>query len=168
MAQTLIALTESARFEAAMGRRPCARSQHFSVHYLGEQELSTGRQVASAEDVDDPPPAGLGQVLRLGMVVPKRHARRSVTRNLLKRQIRARVHERLADLPGGAWVLRLRAPFDRQQFPSAASAALGSAVRAELEGLLVEARRRAARGDARGPGPGGVRAAVAIEVGAAR
>lgn len=165
MAQTLIALTESARFEAAMGRRPCARSTHFCAHYLGEQELSTGPDAIAAGPVDDRPDAPVARVLRLGMVVPKRHARRSVTRSLLKRQIRARVRERLADLPAGAWVLRLRAPFDRQQFPSAASAALGVAVRAELESLLAEALRRTDRGDARAPGPGRARA---VEAGSVR
>jgi ribonuclease P protein component len=39
------------------------------------------------------------------------------------------------------WVLRLRSPIDRQQFPSAASDALRRAVHDELETLL----RRAAR-----------------------
>lgn len=157
-----------------MGCRPCARSLHFSAHYLGEQKLSTGVEAAAVGAVDDLPPTGPAQVLRLGMVVPKRHARRSVTRSLLKRQIRARVRERLAELPPGAWVLRLRAPFDRQQFPSAASAALGAAVRVELEGLLDEALRRAGRGDSRGAGranPGASRRAAsgaASEVGPTR
>ena len=70
----------------------------------------------------------------MGMVVPKRHARRSVTRQLLKRQIRAAFAER-PGMPPGMWVVRLRSPFDRQQFPSAASDALRQAARAELAQL---------------------------------
>lgn len=57
-------------------------------------------------------------------------------------------------MPPGIWVVRLRSPFDRQQFPSAASEALRKAARAELSQLLekVQARspeRRTARADAR-------------------
>lgn len=83
------------------------------------------------------------QPCRLGLVLPKKQARRSVTRSLLRHQARealrrhgeaARVACHLeTELDG--WVLRLRAPFDRQQFPSAASEALNAAVRAELEEL---------------------------------
>jgi ribonuclease P protein component len=39
-------------------------------------------------------------------------------------------------MPPGLWVVRLRSPFDRQKFPSAASDALRQAARAELAQLL--------------------------------
>ena len=81
----------------------------------------------------------------LGAVVPKRHARRSVTRTLLKRQIRAVVSGHIGALAGGLWVIRLRAPFDRAVFSSAASDALKCAARDELDQLLVSAVRRAGR-----------------------
>lgn len=76
----------------------------------------------------------------LGMVVPKRHARRSVTRTLLKRQIRVAFAEGEAAqlLPPGLWVVRLRMPFDRKQYPSASSDALRAAARAELQGLVAK------------------------------
>jgi ribonuclease P protein component len=77
----------------------------------------------------------------MGAVVPKRHARRAVTRSLLKRQMRA-AFERQRGLPGGLWVLRLRAPFDRTRFPSAASNALRRAAQDELDALLADAARR--------------------------
>jgi len=73
----------------------------------------------------------------LGVVVPKRHARRAVTRTLLKRQIRASVAARAAALPGGLWVVRMRSGFERERFPSAASDALRRVVREELEGLVA-------------------------------
>jgi ribonuclease P protein component len=85
--------------------------------------------------------AALG--LWLGAVVPKRHARRAVTRTLLKRQIRAVVAERAGALLGGLWVVRLRAPFDKAVFPSAASDALRLCARDELERLLGAAAQRA-------------------------
>ena len=76
-----------------------------------------------------------------GAVVPKRHARRSVTRSLLKRQIRAALTRHAAALPPGLWLVRLRPSFATQQFPSAASAALRAAAQLELDGLLARAGR---------------------------
>jgi ribonuclease P protein component len=79
----------------------------------------------------------------LGLVVPKRHARRAVTRTLIKRQIRdvaAHCGERLA---AGIWVVRLRLPFDPARFPSAASDAL----KLEARGELVRLFERAALGE---------------------
>jgi ribonuclease P protein component len=82
----------------------------------------------------------------LGAVVPKRHARRSVTRTLLKRQIRAVVASHASALAGGLWVVRLRAPFDRARFTSAASDELKRSAREELEGLIGSAAKRVAVG----------------------
>ena len=73
----------------------------------------------------------------LGAVVPKRHARRAVTRSLLKRQIRAAVGAHSGSMAPGLWVVRLRCGFDRAAFPSAASAALEHAARDELDRLLL-------------------------------
>jgi len=73
----------------------------------------------------------------LGSVVPKRLARRAVTRNLVKRQIRAAFSVGAAGgLPPGLWVVRLRAPIDRKAFPSASSDALRRVLHAELERLI--------------------------------
>jgi ribonuclease P protein component len=86
----------------------------------------------------------------LGAVVPKRHARRAVTRSLLKRQIRVCLTSRAEACPQawppGIWVVRLRAPFDRAQFPSAGSGALRSAARAELDAVFDGVQRRLASG----------------------
>jgi ribonuclease P protein component len=72
----------------------------------------------------------------IGAMVPKRWARRAVTRNAIKRQIYA-VSNCFADrLPSAAHVVRLRATFDRKQFISATSEQLKIAVRQELEQLF--------------------------------
>jgi len=73
------------------------------------------------------------------MVVPKKHARRAVTRNLIKRQMRALMDSAGAGLPDGLWVLRLKAPFDRKVYTSPASAQLLQAARDELQLLLQRA-----------------------------
>ena len=90
-------------------------------------------------------PAAVPEGCWLGMVVPKRHAKRSVTRSLLKRQIRAAVG--LSNTPAralnpGLWVVRLRAPIDRKLYPSAASEALRSAMHDELRGMMDLALQR--------------------------
>lgn len=72
-------------------------------------------------------------------MVPKRWARRAVTRNTIKRQIYA-VSTRFATrLPEAAHVVRLRSTFDRKQFVSATSECLKLAVRSELEQLFERA-----------------------------
>ena len=131
---------------------------HFAVHHVPERpsapakpvskallaQLSTGLETTVSTPVDDSAAPAAPDAVWLGAVVPKRHAKRSVTRSLLKRQIRAAVlgHERA--LAGGLWVVRLRAPFDRKSFVSAGSEALKSAARTELEQVLASAVQRAA------------------------
>lgn len=140
-------------FERVLGRQSRARSAHFALHHLSANpapsawhaarlrtasaELSTGESQPVHNSVDQDPPAA-PQGCWVGIVVPKRHAKRSVTRQLLKRQIRAAFAER-PGMPPGMWVVRLRSPFDRQKFPSAASDALRQAARAELAQLLDRA-----------------------------
>ena len=75
----------------------------------------------------------------LGFVVPKRHAKRAVTRNLIKRHMRAVAESNASRLARGAWVLRLRAGFDAATYAAARSDALAEAVRGELLVLLERA-----------------------------
>lgn len=137
-------------FERVLRSPPWARSAHFALHHLAGRpapparagreppavELSTGHVPVATPLVDDSPRASSGPSRWLGLVVPKRHARRSVTRSLLKRQIRCAMADGEAGLPAGLWVVRLRAPFERAAFPSAASEALRRAARLELAALV--------------------------------
>ena len=81
----------------------------------------------------------------MGALVPKRWARRAVTRNAIKRQIYAVSASLETGLPTAAHVVRLRSGFDRARFASATSNALKHAVRAELELLFGQAMRTAAQ-----------------------
>ena len=115
-------------------------------------ELSTGQGYTSTAGVDDlqvsslptlvetPIPTG-GLDRWLGLVVPKRHAKRAVTRTLVKRQIRTVAAACAPLLEPGLWVVRQRFPFDPKLFPSAASDALKEAARAELRALFDRAVR---------------------------
>lgn len=150
-------LVASADFERVLGQRSVAATPHFAVHYLdaqpaarpapprstGSSELSTIEEPASAYPVEDflpaAPPAG---PVWVGAVVPKRHARRAVTRSLLKRQIYAAAARHCDRLAPGLWIVRLRTSFDRARFASAASIALRRDARTELDALLASVPTR--------------------------
>ncbi len=109
-------------------------------------DLSTGDAPSCPPSVDESPAAAPVKLHEptiagqwLGLVVPKKHARRSVTRNLIKREMRAVMASAGAALPAGLWVLRLKAPFDRQVYTSPASVPLLQAARDELQLLLQRA-----------------------------
>ncbi len=145
-------LTRSADFERVLATPTRSRTLHFALHHLDAvpsrglpkprvAELSTAADRIDAAPVDDAPAPGRPQGRWWGAVVPKRHARRAVTRTLLKRQIRVAAEREGQTLAGGLWVVRLRAPFDRTVFASAASDALKLAARTELRALLLRAAR---------------------------
>ena len=140
----------TADFAAALTAPALAKSPHFVLHHLAAgpasanqprckpraPELSTGDAPSAASSVDNNQQPSHWW---LGLVVPKRHARRAVSRSVIKRQMRAQADDHRHRLPPGLWLIRLRAPFDRQLFPSAASAALRQAARSELEQIFAGA-----------------------------
>ncbi|RQP24342.1 ribonuclease P protein component [Piscinibacter terrae] len=162
-------IVRSVDFERVLSAPSRARSAHFAVHHVQDRpsqprkpsthrlstELSTGGAPVGKPAVDDAPgdasstpPVPPLQGAWMGVVVPKRYAKRSVTRTLLKRQIRAAVQRQSqggTGLPAGLWVVRLRSPFAVKDFPSAASDALRCAARGELDELMAIAVRRGAR-----------------------
>ncbi len=72
----------------------------------------------------------------VGAMVPKRWAKRAVTRNAIKRQIYTVSADFLPSFPQAAWVVRLRRDFSRKEFVSASSEALTQAVRTEVLALM--------------------------------
>ena len=142
----------AAQSELAMAEVVIESTGHAPVTAKLSTELSTGRPgtpETGVDDLQDPGPQTLvetpvpmGGIDRwLGLVVPKRHARRAVTRTLVKRQIRSVAAACAAQLEPGLWVVRQRSPFDPKQFPSAASDALKEAARTELRALFERAVR---------------------------
>ncbi|MFM7025661.1 MAG: ribonuclease P protein component [Limnohabitans sp.] len=127
------------QFQAALAGGTVSRTTHFALHRL---PLTARVDTPTASpDMAGPAPDEAQALFALGGVwmgamVPKRWARRAVTRNAIKRQIYA-VSSHFADrLPSAAHVVRLRAAFDRRQFISATSGPLKLAVRQELEQLF--------------------------------
>lgn len=141
-------LVDRSDFERLLAAPVRWRSAHFAAHHLivaeaapptpaaeaGSGELSTEGAPSLPQPVDDLSPSK-----RLGVVVPKRHARRAVTRSLLKRLMRECFLERAPALPPGDWLLRLKSPFAVREFPSARSPALAVAARSELRSLFGSA-----------------------------
>ena len=127
------------QFQATLAGGTVSRTAHFALHRLPlTASVDTPKAMA---DTAGPAPLEAQALFALdgvwlGAMVPKRWARRAVTRNTIKRQIYA-VSNRFADrLPRAAHVVRLRAAFDRKQFISATSEQLKMAVRQELEQLF--------------------------------
>lgn len=147
-----------ADFERLLSTRSQGRSAHFALHHLmavpqaagkasrqpRQEKLSTEAGTEPAEPVDNTAEADAPEGHWLGCMVPKRHARRAVTRNLIKRQMRAGFERHAGHLPPGLWLLRLHAGYPVAEFPSARSDALAAAARGELDRLLNAAAARAA------------------------
>lgn len=148
---------DTAGFRVALQAPVVARSTHFAVHRVtgpvpgqGSQDteeviqnLSTENGPSRAQTVDKLPPTVHASPHVLGVMVPKRHAKRAVTRNLVKRLVRETVWVASRQFEGracpGTWLVRLRQPLNRRAFPSAKSDALRLALRAELHQLMQQA-----------------------------
>lgn len=117
------------QFQAVLAGATLARTAHFALH-------SCGLQVA-VEPESAVPALFPVHAVWLGAMVPKRWAKRAVTRNAIKRQIYAVSADFEPKLAERAHVVRLRASFDRAQFVSATSDALKASVRAELQQLFL-------------------------------
>ena len=128
-------LQQKRQFEAVLAGATVARTAHFALHRCA---LDTSSKTTGPGS-DGSQALFAVQAPWIGALVPKRWAKRAVTRNTIKRQIYA-VARDLASLPDAAHVVRLRHAFDRQQFPSATSVALKQALRAELLALFAGAR----------------------------
>jgi ribonuclease P protein component len=120
------------QFQAVLAGSTLARTPHFALHTVALDADLVG---LAAKPLFNVPSVWLGAML------PKRWAKRAVTRNALKRQIYAVSDLYQAQLPVAAYVVRLRSGFDRVQFLSASSEALKLAARAEMHQLLDRATR---------------------------
>jgi ribonuclease P protein component len=128
-------LRTRSQFQAVLTGGIVARTAHFAMH---RADLS-----ATAVDSKTAPAAKRSTSTQgsmcIGAQVPKRLAKRAVTRNAIKRQIYSIGTDFQSNLPAAAHVIRLRADFDSRQFYSANSDRLKSLVREELQQLFKSA-----------------------------
>ena len=120
-------LKTRAQFQAVLAGTTVSRTAHFALHRTG---LDAQPTLPVLFDVKEP---------WVGALIPKRWAKRAVTRNAIKRQIYAVSTDLESTLTQAAHVVRLRSAFDRAKFPSASSDALKQAVRNELQQLFARA-----------------------------
>ena len=126
------------QFQAALASGIVARTPHFALHRAPLLPAAPGDVGVSAQPPSRHAKPLFGvQDVWIGAMVPKRWARRAVTRNAIKRQIYQVGAHFGAQLPLAVHVVRLRATFDRSQFISATSDVLKRAVRGELEQLFA-------------------------------
>ena len=91
-------ITQKTDFDAVMDTGVQASTPHFALHVKTPTAVN-----------------------RIGAVVPKRWAKRAVTRNTIRRQIYALAAHRTWPLPASDRVIRLRKAFDTQVFESRGS-----------------------------------------------
>ena len=121
-------LRDPAQFKLGMDQKTVAKSAHFVLH---------SPSIDPSQEIGPDHSKGLLQPTHLiGAVIPKRWAKRAVTRNAIRRQIYQAWSQWLSRLPAGVHVVRLKTGFDTKEFHSATSAAFKTAVRAELNQLF--------------------------------
>ena len=121
------------QFQAVLAGTIVAKTLHFVLHrnVLAAKAVHNraGKQV-------DAPVLFREQDMWIGAMVPKRWAKRAVTRNTIKRQIYTVSAEFSHLYPQAAFDVRLRSSFSRTEFVSAVSDLLKQAVRAEVQALM--------------------------------
>lgn len=130
-------LRTRSQFQAVLGGSTVARTPHFALHRVALVSAETlphteahGASADTMTQLFDIPEVWMGAM------VPKRWARRAVTRNTIKRQIYSVSMAIEAAIPVAAHVVRLRASFQRELFKSATSDVLKRTVRQEIEQLF--------------------------------
>ena len=138
-------LQTRAQFQAVLAGTTIARSEHFALHRNTlVSQAPPGPSNLRGLDGAVARQAPLFPVpdLWLGAMVPKRWAKRAVTRNAIKRQIYTVSADFSPLQPEAAFVVRLRRDFSRKVFLSASSDLLKQAVRTELMQLMQDGARQ--------------------------
>jgi ribonuclease P protein component len=134
----VLRLKTRSQFQAALSGGTVVRTTHFALH---RASLDQGTINSAATEASLTPKPVLFDVqgVWLAAMVPKRWAKRAVTRNTIRRQIYSVSADFESALSEAAHVIRLRSGFDRALFLSATSEKLKSTVRQELQQLFTAA-----------------------------
>ena len=125
------------QFQAVLAGNVVAKTEHFALHRNGLDAQAPQGGPTKSKDVDSRPSVLFPvQSVWIGAMVPKRWARRAVTRNAIKRQIYTVSEDFSHNYLQAAFVVRLRKEFSRKEFVSATSNILKEAVRNEVVALM--------------------------------
>jgi len=116
-------LLQAAEYTGIFGQRRVLRGSLFDLHY------------GTNSSVTLPPGA------RLGLVIPKRNAALSVTRNHCKRVARELFRQQRAELPALDLVLRLAKPLKSANGSTSSRELLGPLLREDFKNLLMRLPR---------------------------
>lgn len=144
-------LKTRSQFQAVLAGGTLAKTAHFALHCL-KLDKPVNKSLADAPFAVRERALFAVADVWMGALVPKRWAKRAVTRNAIKRQIYSVSQDFAPTLPVAAHVVRLRSGFAHAQFPSATSDALMAAVRQEMQQLFAAAAGRRADAAARNSG----------------
>ena len=125
-------LKTRAQFQSVMAGALIAKTKHFALHrkVLHSQVVSADCGMSEAVSLFH------GSDAWIGAMVPKRWAKRAVTRNAIKRQIYTVSADFSHQYSQAAFVVRLRSTFSVKEFVSATSDQLKQAVRIEVQTLM--------------------------------
>lgn len=126
-------LKTRAQFQAVLSGVIVAKTAHFALH---RKVLTAEPQLSLSNEPIDAPGLFRVQDFWIGAMVPKRWAKRAVTRNAIKRQIYTVSADFSQHYFQSALVVRLRSSFVRTKFFSAVSDQLKQAVRTEVQALM--------------------------------
>ena len=126
-------LLSRAHFQAVLRSKPVANSEHFAFYRV---ELASIKEVIGQPRLTRASSlAGFDENV-VGALLPKKWAKRAVTRNAIRRQI-YRVSDELDQSASAfAYVVRMKKSLDPIAFLSASSVGLKSAMYQELLGLM--------------------------------
>lgn len=130
-------LTSSQQFDQVLSLGKKVHSEHFVLHFHFSN-LSTDSSLTNNCSVDN----DLNKISFLGMIIPKKWAKSSVRRSLIKRQCREQFRLLSPNLPWGSYVVRLKCGFDPEIWISASSRQLKEKVRDEIQQLFTQVQRR--------------------------
>ncbi|MBH2010573.1 MAG: ribonuclease P protein component [Xanthomonadaceae bacterium] len=133
-------LKTRAQFQAVLAGSIVAKTQHFALHC---NRLDAKAVPVRAGNTADSAMLFHLHDMWIGAMVPKRWAKRAVTRNAIKRQIYSVSADFSQLYPQAAFVVRLRSSFARTEFVSAVSDQFKQAVRAEVQALMQAGARAA-------------------------
>ena len=128
----MLRLKTRSEFLAALSGAVIAKTVHFALH----RKPMPVRLKTDFFSQPDVVPAFKQADVRMGAVVPKRWAKRAVTRNAVKRQIYTVGEDFARHYHCEVLVVRLRKSFERRVFISATSDLLKQSVREELQLLF--------------------------------
>jgi ribonuclease P protein component len=126
-------LKTRAQFQAVLAGTIVAKTPHFALH---RNVLDAKAAPIRSGKLFDSALLFRQQDTWIGAMVPKRWAKRAVTRNAIKRQIYTVSADFFHQYPQSAFVVRLRSSFPSTEFVSAVSDQLKQAVRAEVQALM--------------------------------